>query len=98
MSQQPGTLHAELLAAKPIPAPRIGEPGLPADLVRQRPDIRRAERALAAQTVIVGVLTADLYPRFGLTGNLSFATADFTQWSQAGTFAVTPFMQFNVFN
>lgn len=100
MSQQPGSVHAELLAPRPIPspAPEMANPGLPANLVRQRPDIRRAERVLAAQTALVGVATADLYPRFGLSGNLSLATADITQWRSAGTFAITPFLQFNVFN
>jgi outer membrane protein TolC len=42
--------------------------GLPAELLRRRPDIRRAERAVAAATARVGVATADLYPRFALTG------------------------------
>jgi outer membrane protein TolC len=46
--------------------------GLPADLLRQRPDIRSAERRLAAQTAQIGVATADLYPRFTLSGFLAF--------------------------
>ena len=44
--------------------------GLPANLLRQRPDIRSAERRLAAQTARVGVATAELYPQFSLTGFL----------------------------
>ena len=46
--------------------------GIPVDLVRQRPDIRAAERLLAAQTARVGVATADLYPSFSLGGLFSF--------------------------
>jgi outer membrane protein TolC len=42
--------------------------GLPAELLRQRPDIRRAERQLAAQTAMIGVATADLYPSLQLSG------------------------------
>jgi outer membrane protein TolC len=93
-------VHADLLTPRPIPSPtpNTADLGLPVGLVRQRPDIRRAERALAAQTALIGVVTADFYPRFGLTGNLSFATADVTQWSSAGTFAITPFLQWHVFN
>jgi NodT family efflux transporter outer membrane factor (OMF) lipoprotein len=100
LSQQPGSVHAELLTPGPIPSPgrEIVDLGLPAGLVRQRPDIRRAERALAAQTARIGVLTADLYPRFGLSGNLSLATADVTEWRSAGAFAITPFLQWNVFH
>ncbi len=44
--------------------------GVPADLLRRRPDIRRAERELAAQTARVGVAMADLYPRFTLSGSI----------------------------
>jgi NodT family efflux transporter outer membrane factor (OMF) lipoprotein len=42
--------------------------GIPADVVRRRPDIRSAERQLAAQTARIGVATADLYPTFTLSG------------------------------
>jgi outer membrane protein TolC len=43
---------------------------VPADLLRQRPDVRRAERALAAQTARVGVATAELYPKLKLSGSI----------------------------
>ncbi len=46
--------------------------GAPAEVLRQRPDVRRAERLLAAQTARVGVATAELYPRFSLSGTLAF--------------------------
>lgn len=46
--------------------------GLPADLLRQRPDVRAAERRLAAQTAQVGVATAELFPKFSLSGAFGF--------------------------
>jgi NodT family efflux transporter outer membrane factor (OMF) lipoprotein len=47
--------------------------GLPSDLLRRRPDVRRAEANLHAATARVGVATADLFPRFSLTGSLGTA-------------------------
>ena len=73
LAEPPGALTAELEAGGPIPAPDASATvGIPADLVRQRPDVRRAERRLAAQTARIGVATADLYPRFSLGGDFSF--------------------------
>jgi len=51
----------------PLPSGSAGV-GLPADLVRARPDIRAAERQLAAQTALIGVAEAELLPRFTLAG------------------------------
>jgi NodT family efflux transporter outer membrane factor (OMF) lipoprotein len=71
LAMSPGSLDDELLEEKPIPVePAAVTTGLPADLLRQRPDIRAAERRLAAQTARVGVATAELYPRFSLSGFL----------------------------
>ena len=47
--------------------------GIPADLIRRRPDIRRAERGLAAQSALIGVATADLYPQLSLNGSLGLS-------------------------
>ncbi len=69
--EQPGALHRELERSQPIPmAPAQVVVGIPADLLRRRPDIRRAERELAAQTARVGLATADLYPKLTLSGFL----------------------------
>lgn len=67
----PGALAEELAATAPIP--QIPEPlttGIPADVLRQRPDVIAAERTLAAQTARVGEATAARYPSLSLSGSL----------------------------
>lgn len=96
----PGALQAQLTARKPIPeAPPEVAVGVPAEALRRRPDVRRAERQLAAQTARIGVATAELYPKFTLPGTIGlealaanhlFSTAN-RAWSVIGNFAWTIF-------
>jgi NodT family efflux transporter outer membrane factor (OMF) lipoprotein len=96
----PGMLEAQLAARIPIPeAPLEVAVGVPAETLRRRPDVRRAERQLAAQTARIGVATADLYPKFSLPGSIGlealsvnhlFSTAS-RAWSLVGGFAWTVF-------
>lgn len=69
LGEEPGALRSELEKTSPIPAggPDV-EVGLPSDLLKRRPDIRRAEAQLAAATARIGEAKADLFPRFVLTG------------------------------
>ena len=68
LGQQPHTLKAELTTPAPTPPVPPQLPAvLPSELLRQRPDIRSAERQLAAATATVGVATAELFPRFSLS-------------------------------
>lgn len=77
LGKAPGAGAAELSAPAPIPgAPAVIPVGLPTDLLRRRPDLRRAERELAAATARVGAATADLYPRFFLSGSLGSESVD----------------------
>jgi NodT family efflux transporter outer membrane factor (OMF) lipoprotein len=64
----PESLRQELEPSGPLPQtpPEVG-PGMPATLLRRRPDIRQAERMLAAETARIGVATADLFPSIALT-------------------------------
>src|SRR4029079_2031933 len=65
------------------PSPPQVPAGLPSDLLRRRPDIRAAERNLAAATADIGVAPADLYPRFSLSAApalVSTALASLLQW------------------
>jgi multidrug efflux system outer membrane protein len=70
--QAPGALKGELEAVKPIPrGPASIAVGIPADTLRNRPDVRAAERNLAAATAQIGVAKAALYPALSITGSLS---------------------------
>jgi len=72
----PGTLEQDIAAVGPIPVgPDAIALGVPADTLRQRPDVRAAERQLAAATAEIGVSKAQLFPALALTGNLSAAAA-----------------------
>jgi NodT family efflux transporter outer membrane factor (OMF) lipoprotein len=67
----PGAVEKQFSQRKAIPeTPLEVAVGVPAETLRRRPDIRRAERQLAAQTARVGVATADLYPRLFLPGSI----------------------------
>ena len=70
LALEPAALVAELAPVGLIPAEPAEIPvGLPSELVRRRPDIRRAEAQLHAATASIGIATADLFPRFFLTGS-----------------------------
>lgn len=101
LGEHPSTLHAEL--AKPASIPKPPEEvtvGLPADLLRQRPDIRRAERSLAAQTAQIGVATADLYPRFSLLGTFALEAVDGVKFFDSGNqaYGFGPAFRWNIFD
>jgi NodT family efflux transporter outer membrane factor (OMF) lipoprotein len=71
LGKTPGTLHARLAAPRGLPAaPQQIAVGIPADTLRQRPDVRAAERRLAAETARLGVAEAARYPSFTLSGSI----------------------------
>jgi outer membrane protein, multidrug efflux system len=101
LGQDPDALAAQLAQTEPIPPlPPEVPVGLPSDLLRRRPDIRRAERRLAAATARIGVATADLYPKFTITGLLgvdSTAPKNLFQY-QSHYYSVVPGVTWPIFN
>jgi multidrug efflux system outer membrane protein len=86
LGQPPGTLLDELMVERPIARalPRVPL-GLPSDLLRRRPDIRQAERELAAATARIGIATADLFPRFFLTGAAGLQSIELSSFLSTGS-------------
>lgn len=85
LGQRPDALTVDL-SPKALPAIAKALPvGDPGELLRRRPDIRSAERQLAAATANVGVATADLFPRVSLSGFLGFTAARGSQIGSAAS-------------
>ena len=84
--QLPDVLTERL--SKPLPMPKIPkiiQIGQPAELLRRRPDIRLAERTLAAATARIGVATADLFPRVTIVGTISLEASTLSGVSGVGS-------------
>lgn len=76
--QAPGEATRALETPAPIPTPPVSiATGIPADTLRQRPDVRSSERALAAATARIGVAQAQLYPALGISGNIGTSATAF---------------------
>jgi|SRR5690554_2110767 len=84
--QTPQALVAKLQQPMPLPPPVhslvVGTPG---DVLRKRPDVRSAERRVAAASARIGVATADLFPRFTLAGLASSLATDGSDLFSSGS-------------
>ena len=101
MSREPDALRSELIAEEPVPpVPPQVPAGLPSDLARRRPDIRRSEASLHAETARVGVAVADLFPRLTLTAAGGYQSEQLSQLVKAashfGSFA--PALELPIFD
>jgi NodT family efflux transporter outer membrane factor (OMF) lipoprotein len=76
MGMPPEDLYARIGQGSIPVAPRDVVVGLPADLLRRRPDVRAAERQIAAQSATIGVAESLLYPHFTINGTLGWASRD----------------------
>jgi NodT family efflux transporter outer membrane factor (OMF) lipoprotein len=98
--KQPADLESQLAPPAAIPRVVPGIPiGLPSDLLRRRPDIRQAEREVAGATARVGVATADLFPKFYLTGLAGLESLSASDFFNAGsrTWSIGPTLRWPVF-
>jgi NodT family efflux transporter outer membrane factor (OMF) lipoprotein len=78
LGRTPSDLDVELVGERRVPAPPQDiAMGIPADLLRRRPEVRRAERTAAALSAQIGVATADLYPTVTIKGMSGFHTSTF---------------------
>jgi NodT family efflux transporter outer membrane factor (OMF) lipoprotein len=106
LGQAPGTTEELFDDDTGIPVlPKKIEVGIPADLLRRRPDVRQAEFNAMAQNALVGMAEADLYPSFSLTGSLSLVSGgssgtDFGDLfsSDALTYSIGPSFVWPFFN
>ena len=99
--EMPFALQQELGPAKPIPATSekvVAD--LPAELLRQRPDIRRAERELASQNALIGATKAELYPTLTLPGSLVLESPNGSDLFDSGSVAYSfgPQLRWNIFS
>ncbi len=99
--QPPGSLDALLAPDRPVPTvPPTVAVGIPAEALRQRPDIRQAERRLAAETARIGVAEAELYPKLRLAGSIGLRavnTNDLAEWASR-TWSIGPSLSWNLFD
>jgi NodT family efflux transporter outer membrane factor (OMF) lipoprotein len=89
------------LGSAPMPnVPDWVAAGIPADLLRRRPDVRSAERQVAAQSAQIGVAEADLYPTIFINGTLGYEASDLAKLFESRSFmgTITPNFKWNVLN
>ncbi|MCA9184033.1 MAG: efflux transporter outer membrane subunit [Pirellulaceae bacterium] len=101
LGNTPGYVDNFMINPMPIPIPPTEIAiGIPADLLRRRPDVRSIEQQLMAQTARVGVATTDLYPRFSIIGTFGYSSRLFDDLLTTRAIAanVGPNVQWNILN
>ena len=97
----PGSVDGLFQAVTPIPKPPAEIAiGIPADLIRRRPDVRRAELEFAAQTARIGVAIGELYPKFSILGSFGLDARQFDLMFQRNAIgaSIGPNMQWQIFS
>ena len=94
-------VSAELSVPRPIPQSASEVPvGLPSELLKRRPDVRAAERRIAAANARIGIAQADLYPHFSLTGVAGLESLYFSSFGNAssGYYQIGPGITWRIFD
>ncbi|MGI5832938.1 MAG: efflux transporter outer membrane subunit [Thermoguttaceae bacterium] len=97
----PGYVDDVMAEVRPVPqAPEEIMVGIPAELLRRRPDIRAAERALVAQNANIGAAMGDLYPIFSINGSFGVNGSDISDMFEGSSTAgsITPGFRWNILN
>lgn len=101
LGQPPGALSQQLQDQGALPTlPPMLAVGIPAETLQRRPDIRRAERQLAAQTAQIGVATAELYPSVQLHGSIGLDALSAGKLfnSSSGSYSFGPSINWKIFD
>jgi NodT family efflux transporter outer membrane factor (OMF) lipoprotein len=101
MGIPPQDLDKEIGPSGTVPSPPVEVVvGIPANLLRRRPDIRLAERQAAAQSARIGIAEAEFYPHLSITGNFGFEAQNFSQLFNQNAFMgqVGPGFRWNILN
>jgi NodT family efflux transporter outer membrane factor (OMF) lipoprotein len=99
LARFPGPLPEMAAGSETIPKAGLGLiVDMPADLLRRRPDVRAAELQLAAQSALIGVSEADLYPSISLLGSVGLSASSLSRVPNTLTWTVGPSLVWNVFD
>ncbi len=101
LGEYPGQLQGELKQPGAMPtAQGTVSTGVPSELLRRRPDIRAAERRIAGASARIGVATADLFPRFSLTGTFGFRSEEADNFADMNSrfWSIGPSVRWNLFD
>jgi len=94
-------IAAELSVSRPIPRAVSDVPiGMPSELLQRRPDVRAAERRIAAANARIGIATADLYPHFSLTGVAGVESLNLSSFPRpsSGYYQIGPNISWRIFD
>ena len=101
LGQSPGSPLRDFVGFGPIPdAPYLPAAGIPADLLRRRPDVRQAEAVVSEATARIGIAKADFYPTLTLLGTIGVSAQDVSSLFQTDSllFNVGPSFSWNILN